>query len=396
MNFLDHHRLCNLQLLVRNEGKIKSYESCCDIRAWSHNVRTRDIYLREWIKCDMPLCVVPCSTLIGFFRTMTCKRSGRATPRCHPDCKSKVILESITTSCDAIKECLKADESLEKYFMEANLETSHWPCERCLEALKSIKTFWRIMLERVFAINVTRNECFQDSSCCTTDSVRNMARIWKKDMIQQAMFVKTITPQIVCQNRARNCCKKQAIKKVSSCHISAPCSDGDAKPLLRKSSRITCCSNRHSSSHKRVTIDCSPSSSLCKTCQTPPRRLCRCISAKVRTADVGINCSDCGEVKAYRSSVECIKKNYDLQREEIEQLKKENCSLKCELQNIYKTCKWKAYYCTDSMKSEKGCTKGCTDIVPQPFDYCVDDNTTCTTCTSAKDADSELVITMKN
>lgn len=82
MNFPVQRSTFNLQLLARNEGKIKSYESCDDIRAWSHDIGARDSYLREWIKCDMPFCVIPVSTLAGFLRAMTYKGRGRVSLPC--------------------------------------------------------------------------------------------------------------------------------------------------------------------------------------------------------------------------------------------------------------------------------------------------------------------------
>lgn len=64
----------NLKLLGRSEGKIKSFESCVDVRAWSHDSNVRNCYLRDWIKCDMPVCIVPVSTVAGLLRTMTWRR----------------------------------------------------------------------------------------------------------------------------------------------------------------------------------------------------------------------------------------------------------------------------------------------------------------------------------
>lgn len=39
-------------------------------------------------------------------------------PRCHRDCKSKVLLDSISKSCHAMRECLKENQTFEKYFQE--------------------------------------------------------------------------------------------------------------------------------------------------------------------------------------------------------------------------------------------------------------------------------------
>lgn len=74
MNYIQRD---TFKLASRNEGKIKSYESCSDLRAWSHDEETRDRYLREWIRNDMPVCIIPLSTLANFLRNMTYKNRGK-------------------------------------------------------------------------------------------------------------------------------------------------------------------------------------------------------------------------------------------------------------------------------------------------------------------------------
>ncbi|XP_026323901.1 uncharacterized protein LOC113233118 [Hyposmocoma kahamanoa] len=197
-----------LLLIARNEGKIKSYESCIDVRAWSHDVATQVRYLKEWMRCDMPVCVIPMSTVLGFLRIMTCSSRSRAAPRCHPDCKSKIILESITNSCEAMKECLKEGEDLEKFFIEDEFETSHWPCDRCLEALKSIKLFWKVLLEKLFNLNISKTSNFSKDNC-VNDSSREVARNWQQEMVRQALFVKSLMP---CSSSSSR--KKRELQKV--------------------------------------------------------------------------------------------------------------------------------------------------------------------------------------
>lgn len=66
-----------LQLSARNEGKIKSYKSCTDLRAWSHDFGNRNRYLREWMKCNMPVNVIPVYALTRIFENMTCRSRGK-------------------------------------------------------------------------------------------------------------------------------------------------------------------------------------------------------------------------------------------------------------------------------------------------------------------------------
>lgn len=70
-----------LKLLARSEGKIKSYDSCFDIRAWSHDTENRVRYLRDWIKCDMPICVLPVSIVAGSLRMMSWRHRGKVCNR---------------------------------------------------------------------------------------------------------------------------------------------------------------------------------------------------------------------------------------------------------------------------------------------------------------------------
>lgn len=57
----------NLKLLARNEGKLKSFESCTDLRAWSHSAAQRDLYLRDWMRSDMPVRVLPACSITSLF-----------------------------------------------------------------------------------------------------------------------------------------------------------------------------------------------------------------------------------------------------------------------------------------------------------------------------------------
>lgn len=67
----------NLNLVARNEGKIKAYESCCDVRAWSHDSEAQDSYIRDWIRSDMPAGVIPVGAVSSCLKTMTRKCRGR-------------------------------------------------------------------------------------------------------------------------------------------------------------------------------------------------------------------------------------------------------------------------------------------------------------------------------
>lgn len=67
----------NSHIFGRSEGKIKSYKSCTDLRAWSHDEKARDRYLRDWMRSDMPVYIISVRTLVTLLKIMTCKTSGR-------------------------------------------------------------------------------------------------------------------------------------------------------------------------------------------------------------------------------------------------------------------------------------------------------------------------------
>ncbi|XP_026737985.1 uncharacterized protein LOC113501149 isoform X2 [Trichoplusia ni] len=393
MNSMNHISHCNLRLCSRNEGKIKSYESCRDVRAWSHDVQKRDHYLREWIKCDMPICVLPTSTLASFLRTMTCRSRGRATPRCHPDCKSKVVLDSICNSCHVIKECFKNEEEFEKYFEDEEFETSHWPCERCLEALKSIKMFWKIIVEKIFNVNVSKEDdnC---NECCRTSSVRSVAKIWQTEMVHQALFVKNITPLLSRTPNIRGTClwkgTKTVKKEVAPCNLK-PCiiQDGSDEPKKEpcKLKNFTIKSYKVQSTD----TDCLSNPMVIRPSKTNKKTNRQC-SAKVKMVETG--CEACGEpcddIKAYKNNCEILQEKCNCQKKEIDKLKRENSSLKIELQNVYKNSSWKSAFYTPS-----SCT-GKTDsvaLLPKPFECCPEENAD---SRHVKDIDSEMYITIKN
>ncbi|KAF9811961.1 hypothetical protein SFRURICE_021318 [Spodoptera frugiperda] len=387
MNYIVGHN--NLRLLSRNEGKIKSYESCRDVRAWSHDVQKRDCYLREWIKCDMPTCLLPTCTLAKFLKAMTYRCRGKATPRCHPDCKSKVVLESICNSCHAIKECLKDEEEFDKYFDDEDFETSHWPCERCLEALKSIKMFWKIIVEKILNITLPKNDDKVPPECCFTDSVQSVAKAWQTDMLQQAMYVKNYSPCYL----PLPCWKKRK-PEVAPCNL-RPCGYDDlhTRSCVRVLSKPDCRTYK-CYKHKSTDTNCLSNPMVCRSkktcpapcCQKPVNKYC---AAKVRLVNIGCECNkENEEIIAYKTNLDFLQEKTCCQRKEIERLKRENSSLKIELQNVYKNSSWKSSFQPSSKCSSNHNTM-CA-LLPKPFECYAEENA------NTNQVNSEMIITMKN
>ncbi|XP_026756969.2 uncharacterized protein LOC113516706 [Galleria mellonella] len=368
------------RLVSRNEGKIKSYESCSDVRAWSHDVSLRDRYLREWMKSDMPICVIPVYTLTSFLKSMTCTSRRRATPKCHPNCKSKMLLESICTSCHMIKECLKNDSQFEKYFEEEEFETCHWPCDRCLNVLKSIKMLWKIIIEKIFNVNY-KDENFCSINNSRTDSVQSIVKVWEKEMVEQALFVKNIgtfsTKSSSLNSKHNYCAQKQVdIKKEVPSRIPAA-KDAILKREIKKS-KINLESDRILNGNSSISNDI-----------PAKRKFSRSTSVRVKT--VNKSCDACNikeeneELKTYKYNLEYLQQQHKQQETEMEILKRENKSLKLELQSFYKTCSWKSTHYNPSSITK--------NVVPKPFECCVEENKEKNT---VKNLESEMIITMKN
>ncbi|XP_063839274.1 uncharacterized protein LOC135088353 isoform X2 [Ostrinia nubilalis] len=398
MNLLGSNIPTHLRLASRNEGKIKSYESCSDVRAWSHDERARDRYLKEWIKRDMPICVLPVCTLARFLRTMTCRSRARTTPRCHPDCKSKVLLESICTSCHAIKECLKDDPNFDKYFAEEDFETSHWPCDKCLDVLRSIKMFWKIIVERIFGINLSKTEEFENVQDSRTASVKSVAKLWEKELVQQALFVKNVTPLLSrgsSLNKSECPWKSTCLRKETTTRIPRPCNKLDIKEptVSLKVNKVKSPTSSLLSQRTRTTDHNGRSNiSMNRNADKIIRKIHKCTSIRVRMVDEA--CETCNieseDLKTFKNNIELLQQRCNCQESEIDKLKRENNSLKIELQNFYKTCSWKTVVQSPIPESPNFDKSA---LVPKPYECCIEENRR---GSSVKNTDSEMIITMKN
>lgn len=255
--------------------------------------------------------------------------------------------------------------------------------------------FWNVIIEKIFNLNVPKNEAKAHIGCCRTNSIRDMAKMWERDMVQQAMFVKTATtPRL--SNCPSSCTIKTPSRKGTCCRITKRCSEGDrGSTISQKNSRITVPSKKICPSTKcpkhRVTIVDRESN-----CNLQPydksQKICRCTSVRVKAFDVGCNTSgrrEWDDVKAYKTNLEYLQNKYNEQKEEIDKLKRENTSLKIELQNVYKNGKWNSPFFCPAVRPDNSSVA----LVPKPFECCIEENKT---MGSAKDADSEMIITMKN
>ncbi|XP_072937333.1 uncharacterized protein [Epargyreus clarus] len=351
-----------LRLAARNEGKIKSYDSCVDVRAWSHDIRRRDRYLRDWIKRDMPLCVLPVCTLASILTIMACRNHGKVPPtRCHPSCHSKLLLESICSSCSVMKDCLKNNKEFEKFLREEDIETIHWPCERCLEILKSIKLFWKIVIEKVLKIHIPKTHEFKS----THTSIRNVAKEWRNEIAKDAMFVKSTTLLY----------KQNELDKKNSTSV-------DKFEINDKYTFLKTKSTETEYGVKSIATQ--------KDSMSVRKKISKCTSTNIQTADTGLDayCEEINEeLLKYENDMENLEEQFNLKKHEVDLLKQENTALKIELQEV---CKIDSLLCDPKSLS----TADNTVIqVPNVFG---NDSKEMFDFDRAKDTDSEMIITLKN
>lgn len=248
-----------------------------------------------------------------------------------------------------------------------------------MEALKNIKLFWKILLEKLFNINISKASNFDNNDNCRNDSARDVARNWQKEMLRQALFVKALSPQL---SRRKKCdtgtvCKESNIKKSNCAQIlRPPCSERDCVDLAVKLSRVYYCHCKFMKC-KDNECDCN----LSKEGKTEKK--CECVSVRVKTATVA--CNTC------ESSVNITKlKNENIaQRAEMKKLRNENILLKRELQKAYDEVKWReaAYSQKLSPLSENPCA------LLNTFE---ENELTDDTNKLVRDAESEMIITLQN
>lgn len=231
--------------------------------------------------------------------------------------------------------------------------------------------FWKIIIDKIFNINISKYDDFE-INCNNGDSVRTIAKAWQTDMVQQAMFVKNANPLLSGVSILRNFSSKSDKHQESSQREikSWPEEDKYSKQVRNKQT---------TKSHIKEDI---------KTLRGIHKKFSRStyveIKAVDRACDTCLLETDQEEIKAHMKNLQVLQDKCNGHIEEVERLKRENNSLRIELENVYKSCPWKAtFYCPDNHDHSH---------VPKPFEVALEDNY----CPGPlKNIDSEMIITMK-
>lgn len=255
--------------------------------------------------------------------------------------------------------------------------------------------FWKIIVEKLFNVNISKNEDLEPPECCRTDSVRSVAKMWQTEMVQQAMFVRNITPFLSRTPRFPNAClwkgSKTVKKEPAPCNLK-PCvyPDDCTKDIKRKCNSYTMKTYKLKSTDTDG-LSCPSVSKSGRPCSSHTRKLNRQCSARVKMVDMECDaCNDINdEITTYKINLEYLQDKFNCQKKEIEKLKRENSSLRIELHNVYKNSSWKSSFYTPTTCTSNNDTVA---ILPKPFECCGEEDI----CNRVKGIDSEMIITMKN
>lgn len=254
--------------------------------------------------------------------------------------------------------------------------------------------FWKIIVERIFGVNIPKDENFDKIQDSRTDTVKSVAKLWEKEITQQTLFFKNVTPWLRRgPNTKTESPWKQAFpKREIPTRIPRPCKTDNKDSFPIKISKNKSPTNSNLTQKVRGSDVDRSSSSTSKNCEKTSRKVHRSTSVRLRMVDAACDTCKLGkeneELKSYKKNVEVLQQKCNTQESEIEKLKRENNSLKIELQNFYKTCSWKSV-----LSPSTGPNYDKTAVVPKPFESCIDEGGAPSVI---KNTDSEMIITMKN
>lgn len=228
--------------------------------------------------------------------------------------------------------------------------------------------FWKIIIEKIFCINIKKKYDLE-TNCNSGDSVRSIAKTWQNEMVQQAQYVKSITHLL------RNSSSKIDTKEEAThgtIKSSTPIRENKYLKQIGKMRNTSNTTWPHETRNPRVGIS---------------KKITQSTYVKVKVNNTG--CDPCflekenDEIQAHLKNLKALQDKCNRHIEEVETLKKENNSLRIELQNVSKSSSWRAsFYSLDKHGSH---------VVQKPFEVAMEK----TSPALAKSTDSEMTITMK-
>lgn len=241
--------------------------------------------------------------------------------------------------------------------------------------------FWKVIVEKVFRIQVPKSEELCNSRSPCSDSVRKTAKLWQKEMVHQALFLDHLLPRRREGSRLNKhpktvkleSCISSHTYKIDSLHSGKVRNDHSVKADNKSRGNDNLLYGVVKPHKKRKTVN-------------------RFISVKVKTVDFGGDTTDLlkgvEDSGAYKNSLKFLQQDLNVQKVEVERLKKENASLKFELQNVYNGLSLSSHLCSPVGLSPPNQSLS---RIPKPFE-CIDD---VSGDPSVENIDSEMIITMK-
>lgn len=236
------------------------------------------------------------------------------------------------------------------------------------------------MIQKILNINISKVQSFEKDNCekYRSDSTREVAKNWEKEMLRQAFFVKTLTPQLssTSQTRKKNIYdRSHTHKDNSTCTQRLPHSNGDCADFVRRSSRVFLCQCKP--------VQCKDNECDCDLQQEQKiRKQCKFVSVEVEMATVACNTSE-----NLVSMTKLTNQNNE-QKAKMGKLIYEISLLKHELQKAN----------DESKRKEISDCPNCSSVSEKPYTllYTPFKEPTDDTSKVARDAESEMIITLQN
>lgn len=208
-------------------------------------------------------------------------------------------------------------------------------------------------MEKIFRLDSTKAEY---RPCSSTESIKTVAQIWQSEIIDKALIVRSLTPFL--NDQVSNSSGYYKMKETHSSNTFNCCKDvgTEVDTYLCKSSQSKTImkSNKKSNQYTSTTIN-----------------------------TINANCNNfSSQDSLYRDKkIEYLKQRYNQQNEELRMLKRENLSLKLELETMTRNITtYRPLHIYDRNNIP----------APKPFEVC------CESENAAKDIESEMIITLKN